>query len=135
MTKAPPPGIRWRGSVVSGARSGAGIEDRRLEAAEIGHPGKPEQVSTLGQLDMACLAGQPAMLRPVQPAVEEVVVFRPFHGLPVGPARTIRFRCQHRGCVAAGALPLVGLGADHLAHERPAALGEVPALVEHQFLR
>ena len=67
------------------------------------------------------------MLRTVQRPMEEVVVFRSVLGLLSGR--------EHLGCVTTGALPLVRLCSDHLAHQGPAALGEVPALVEHQLLR
>ena len=49
------------------------LEHRGLEGAELGHPREADEVATVGQLGMARRADQPAMLRPVQAAMEEVV--------------------------------------------------------------
>lgn len=48
-------------------------EDFGLEGAELGYPREAREVAAVGQLTVARRADQPAMLRPVEAAMEDVV--------------------------------------------------------------
>ena len=74
-----PSGREGRGGRLVRRVAGAGplpaamLEHRALEGAELGHPREADEVAAMGQLAMARRAEQPAMLRPVQAAMEEMV--------------------------------------------------------------
>ena len=93
--------LRRRGAG-AGSRPAPSAEHCGLEGAELGHPREADEVATVGQLGMARRADQPAVLRPVEGTVQEVIKLR-------AGCRLAGFG-EDRLTAAAGALALEGRG-------------------------
>ncbi len=93
----------WLPGLAAGSGPAPVLEHGALEGAELGHPHEADEVATMGQVSVAGGADQPAMLGPVEPAMEEVV--------ELGAGQRLAVLAEDRVPVAAGALALEGLRA------------------------